>query len=237
MAEIKNVLKKLLIVQQNISVPKGQRNEFGKFNYRSCEDILEQARPLCNDNGLVIKLTDKIVNIENRFYVEATASVIDVDSGEVFFTTAYAREADEKRGMDSSQVTGASSSYARKYALAGLFSLDDNKDADTMDNTANMASTAKMNGKNKDDYINSICNQIQQKQMDNKLITNILKYKYNKSHSKYLTIRELMDLDKNLEKYYIEQQEYQDAKDADSINPLLNQEVVESNGYNTWKNN
>lgn len=228
MAEIKNVLKKLLIVQQNISVPKGQRNEFGKFNYRSCEDILEQARPLCNDNGLVIKLTDKIVNIENRFYVEATAAVIDVDSGEVFSTTAYARETDEKRGMDASQVTGASSSYARKYALAGLFSLDDNKDADTMNNTANTASTAKINGKNTDDYIKSICRQMRQKQMDNKIITKILKYKYGKTNSKYLTIKEAMDLDKNLDKYYIEQQEYEYVKDDAYINPLLNQEVVEN---------
>ena len=192
MGEIKNVLKKLLIVQQNISVPKGQRNEFGKFNYRSCEDILEQARPLCNDNGLVIKLTDKIVNIENRFYVEATASVIDVDSGEVFFTTAYAREADEKRGMDSSQVTGASSSYARKYALAGLFSLDDNKDADTMDNTSQ---------EDKDKVLKSICRTIRANKIDNGLVTKIIENKYRKFNSKQLTLSELKDLDKNILNY------------------------------------
>lgn len=192
MAEIKNVLKKLLIVQQNISVPKGQRNEFGKFNYRSCEDILEQARPLCNDNGLVIKLTDKIVNIENRFYVEATAMVIDVDSGEVFSTTAYAREADEKRGMDSSQVTGASSSYARKYALAGLFSLDDNKDADTMDNTSQ---------EDKDKVLKSICRTIRANKIDNGLVTKIIENKYRKFNSKQLTLSELKDLDKNILNY------------------------------------
>lgn len=234
MAEIKNVLKKLLIIQQNISVPKGQHNEFGDFNYRSCEDILERARPLCNDNGLVIRLTDKIIQMSDRFYVEATAAVIDVDSGEVFSTTAYARETETRPKMDVAQITGASSSYARKYALAGLFGLDDNKDADTMDNTANMA---KINGKNKDDYIKSICRQMRQKQMDNKLITKILKYKYNKTNSKYLTIKEAMDLDKNLDKYYIEQQEYEDVKDDAYINPLLNQEVIESNGNNTRKNN
>lgn len=192
MAEIKNVLKKLLIVQQNISVPKGQRNEFGKFNYRSCEDILEQARPLCNDNGLVIKLTDKIVNIENRFYVEATAAVIDVDSGEVFSATAYAREADEKRGMDSSQVTGASSSYARKYALAGLFSLDDNKDADTMDNTSQ---------EDKDKVLKSICRTIRANKIDNGLVTKIIENKYRKFNSKQLTLSELKDLDKNILNY------------------------------------
>lgn len=192
MAEIKNVLKKLLIVQQNISVPKGQRNEFGKFNYRSCEDILEQARPLCNDNGLVIKLTDKIVNIENRFYVEATAAVIDVDSGEVFSTTAYAREADEKRGMDASQVTGASSSYARKYALAGLFSLDDNKDAETMDNTSQ---------EDKDKVLKSICRTIRANKIDNGLVTKIIENKYRKFNSKQLTLSELKDLDKNILNY------------------------------------
>lgn len=192
MAEIKNVLKKLLIVQQNISVPKGQRNEFGKFNYRSCEDILEQARPLCNDNGLVIKLTDKIVNIENRFYVEATAAVIDVDSGEVFSTTAYAREADEKRGMDSSQVTGASSSYARKYALAGLFSLDDNKDADTIDNTSQ---------EDKDKVLKSICRTIRANKIDNGLVTKIIENKYRKFNSRQLTLEELKDLDKNILNY------------------------------------
>lgn len=192
MAEMKNVLKKLLIVQQNIKVPKGQRNDFGKFNYRSCEDILEQARPLCNDNGLVIKLTDKIINIESRFYVEATAAVIDVDSGEVFSTTAYAREDEQKKGMDASQVTGASSSYARKYALSGLFSLDDTKDADTMDNT---------NSEDKNTVLKSICAKIRQNKIDNSLLTKILEIKYKKYNSSQLTLSELKDLDKNLLSY------------------------------------
>lgn len=187
-----NVLKKLLVVQQNIKVPKGQRNEFGKFNYRSCEDILEQARPICNDNGLVIKLTDEIVNIGSRFYVKATASVLDVDSGEVFETTAYAREADEKKGMDASQVTGASSSYARKYALSGLFSLDDTKDADSMDNTSKEDKSA---------VLNLICAKMKKHNISNALITKILELKYKKYNSSQLTISELKDLEKNLVNY------------------------------------
>lgn len=192
MAEIKNVLKKLLIVQQNISVPKGQHNEFGDFNYRSCEDILERARPLCNDNGLVIRLTDKIIQMSDRFYVEATAAVIDVDSGEVFSTTAYARETETRPKMDVAQITGASSSYARKYALAGLFSLDDNKDADTMDNTSQ---------EDKDKVLKSICRTIRVNKIDNGLVTKIIENKYRKFNSKQLTLSELKDLDKNLLTY------------------------------------
>lgn len=226
----KNVLKKLLIIQQNIKVPKNQVNSFGKFNYRSCEDILEQARPLCNDNGAVLILTDDITNDNGRFYIKATATLFDVDSGESIAVTAYARESETKSGMDMAQITGASSSYARKYALSGLFSLDNEKDPDTMDNTANTAGT-KTNGKSKDYYINSICNKMQQTQMDNNLITKILKYKYHKTHSKYLTIKELADLDKNIEQYYVEQQEYEDAEDAAHVNPLLNQEVGENGNY------
>lgn len=192
MAEIKNVLKKLLIIQQNISVPKEQHNEFGDFNYRSCEDILERARPLCNDNGLVIRLTDKIIQMSDRFYVEATAAVIDVDSGEVFSTTAYARETETRPKMDVAQITGASSSYARKYALAGLFSLDDNKDADTMDNTSQ---------EDKDKVLKSICRTIRANKIDNGLVTKIIENKYRKFNSKQLTLSELKDLDKNILNY------------------------------------
>lgn len=192
MAEIKNVLKKLLIIQQNISVPKGHHNEFGDFNYRSCEDILERARPLCNDNGLVIRLTDKIIQMSDRFYVEATAAVIDVDSGEVFSTTAYARETETRPKMDVAQITGASSSYARKYALAGLFSLDDNKDADTMDNTSQ---------EDKDKVLKSICRTIRANKIDNGLVTKIIENKYRKFNSKQLTLSELKDLDKNILNY------------------------------------
>jgi len=126
-----NLYKKLLEVQKELKAPKNQFNSFGKYNYRSCEDILEAAKPLCNQNGLVLNLSDDIDNIGNHNYVKATATVIDVETGEKHFVTASAREAVTKKGMDDSQITGSSSSYARKYALNGLFSIDDTKDADT----------------------------------------------------------------------------------------------------------
>ena len=129
-----NLYKKLLEVQKELKAPKNQFNSFGKYNYRSCEDILEAAKPLCNQNGLVLNLSDNIENIGNHNYVKATATVIDVETGEKHFVTASAREAVTKKGMDDSQITGSSSSYARKYALNGLFSIDDTKDADTDEN-------------------------------------------------------------------------------------------------------
>lgn len=196
MQENKNVLKKLLIVQQNIKAPKGQYNSFGKFSYRSCEDILEQARPLCNDNGAVLILSDEVKNDNGRYYIVATATLYDVDSGESISVTANAREADEKKGMDTSQVTGASSSYARKYALCGLFSLDDNKDADTMDNTKEGCSK-----QDKDKLFKSIITKMNTNHITNDVMTKILESKYKKYNSKQLTITELTDLDKNLLSY------------------------------------
>ena len=196
MQENKNVLKKLLIVQQNIKAPKGQYNNFGKFSYRSCEDILERARPLCNDNGAVLILSDEVKNDNGRYYIVATATLYDVDSGESISVTANAREADEKKGMDTSQVTGASSSYARKYALCGLFSLDDNKDADTMDNTKEGCSK-----QDKDKLFKSIITKMNTNHIDNDVMTKILESKYQKYNSRQLTITELTDLDKNLLSY------------------------------------
>lgn len=196
MQENKNVLKKLLIVQQNIKAPKGQYNSFGKFSYRSCEDILEQARPLCNDNGAVLILSDEVKNDNGRYYIVATATLYDADSGESISVTANAREADEKKGMDTSQVTGASSSYARKYALCGLFSLDDNKDADTMDNTKEGCSK-----QDKDKLFKSIITKMNTNHITNDVMTKILESKYQKYNSKQLTITELTDLDKNLLSY------------------------------------
>lgn len=196
MQENKNVLKKLLIVQQNIKAPKGQYNSFGKFSYRSCEDILEQARPLCNDNGAVLILSDEVKNDNGRYYIVATATLYDADSGESISVTANAREADEKKGMDTSQVTGASSSYARKYALCGLFSLDDNKDADTMDNTKEGYSK-----QDKDKLFKSIITKMNTNHITNDVMTKILESKYQKYNSNQLTITELTDLDKNLLSY------------------------------------
>lgn len=116
-------------IQKSLVAPKGQYNSFGKYSYRSAEDILEALKPILQEHDAVLILQDGIVQIGDRYYVEATATLYAV--GETIGTTAYAREDDSKKGMDGSQVTGAASSYARKYALNGLFMIDDNKDPDT----------------------------------------------------------------------------------------------------------
>lgn len=127
-----NIYQKLMNVQQELKAPKGQYNSFGKYKYRSCEDILEAVKPILKENKLVLQLTDAVIPAsETRFYVKATAILIDVESNETIENTAFAREEEEKKGMDGSQITGTASSYARKYALNGLFLIDDTKDADT----------------------------------------------------------------------------------------------------------
>ena len=119
-------------IQHKLKAPKGQYNSFGKYNYRSCEDILEGVKPLLKEHNLALLIDDEIVQIGERYYVKATAKI--TDGREIVSATAYAREPDTKKGMDESQITGATSSYARKYALNALLCIDDTKDADTMDN-------------------------------------------------------------------------------------------------------
>lgn len=134
-----NIYEKLTKVQQELKAPKGQYNSFGKYKYRSCEDILEAVKPLLKEHKLTLVLTDTIVPAsETRFYLKATARLIDIEMADVegnepriIENTAFAREDAEKKGMDGSQITGTASSYARKYALNGLFLIDDTKDADT----------------------------------------------------------------------------------------------------------
>ena len=128
--EGKNIYAKLLEIQQKLNVPKNNYNEFGNFNYRSCEDILNAVKPILKELNLVIVMSDDMIALNDRNYVKATARLIDVASGETVENTALAREDLEKKKMDGSQLTGASSSYARKYALNGLFAIDDVKDAD-----------------------------------------------------------------------------------------------------------
>lgn len=120
-------------IQYKLKAPKGQYNSFGKYNYRSCEDILEGVKPLLKEHNLALLIDDEIVQIGERYYVKATAKI--TDGREIVSATAYAREPDTKKGMDESQITGATSSYARKYALNALLCIDDTKDADTMDNS------------------------------------------------------------------------------------------------------
>ncbi len=126
-----SVYEKLSKVQSELKAPKGQYNSFGKYKYRSCEDILEAVKPLNAKHGVVLTVGDEVVEISNRFYVKATAVFVDVESGEKIINTALAREDDSKKGMDGSQITGTASSYARKYCLNGLYCIDDTKDADT----------------------------------------------------------------------------------------------------------
>lgn len=120
-------------IQHKLKAPKGQYNPFGKYNYRSCEDILEGVKPLLKEHNLALLIDDEIVQIGERYYVKATAKI--TDGREFVSATAYAREPDTKKSMDESQITGATSSYARKYALNALLCIDDTKDADTMDNS------------------------------------------------------------------------------------------------------
>lgn len=120
-------------IQHKLKAPKGQYNSFGKYNYRSCEDILEGVKPLLKKHNLALLINDEIVQIGERYYVKATAKI--TDGREFVSATAYAREPDTKKGMDESQITGATSSYARKYALNALLCIDDTKDADTMDSS------------------------------------------------------------------------------------------------------
>lgn len=137
MAEKGNAaLAGLLQVQMALKAPKGQYNSFGKYHYRSCEDIIEAAKPLCASNGLVLTMTDSIEQVGDRYYIRADVGVTDAVTGDSITAHAYARESVQKKGMDESQITGTASSYARKYALNGLFAIDDTKDADTDEYTA-----------------------------------------------------------------------------------------------------
>ena len=122
-------MRHLIAIQSKLKATKGRWNSFGKYHYRSCEDILEAVKPLCAEEGCILLIADEMVLVGERYYIKATATLKTPDAE--FVTTGYARESDDKKGMDASQITGTASSYARKYALNGLFCIDDNKDADT----------------------------------------------------------------------------------------------------------
>lgn len=136
MEEVRNITQKLLYVQQNLKAPKGQYNSFGDYHYRSCEDIQEALKPLLAEVKAVLLLTDEIQQIGDRFYIKAAAVFQDTESDQKIVNTAYARETESRPKMDAAQLTGSCSSYARKYALNGLFCIDDAKDPDTLNNGA-----------------------------------------------------------------------------------------------------
>ena len=205
----KAVYAALLAVQQNLKAPKGQYNSFGKYKYRSCEDILQAARPLCNENGLILTVSDEIANIGNRFYIKATSRVTDIATGESVENVAYARESDSKKGMDEAQVTGACSSYARKYSLCGLFAIDDNKDMDTEEYQGKKQEPKQ----NQPPVVNNGQDEMKRKSLlalNEKAkalgilpeeVKAIIGVKYNKLSSKELTAGEAADLANNIQKY------------------------------------
>jgi len=132
MSESKTLHEKLVIIQSELKVPKGQNNDFGGFKYRNLEDIENQVKPFLKEHRLTLVLSDEMVDVGGRIYVKATATLHD--GKDTVFNTAFAREAEAKKGMDDSQLTGATSSYARKYAASGLFLIDNTADADSHDN-------------------------------------------------------------------------------------------------------
>ncbi|MDD6127625.1 MAG: ERF family protein [Veillonellaceae bacterium] len=231
--EGKAIYAALLAVQRDLKAPKGQRNTFGKYNYRSAEDILEAVKPLLNDNGLVLLLSDSIEQVGERYYVKATARVLDVATGDYIENAAYAREPVTKKGMDDPQVTGTCSSYARKYALNGLFAIDDTKDADTDEyrrETSSRAAGARSGG-NAGNYTNhggngvqtgaqaqetandgydrrvllhKVTAEIERTGTNSAEVAAIAKAKYGKSSTRDMNEIELKDLAENLESYLAE---------------------------------
>lgn len=137
------IYEKLLQIQTKLKAPKSSYNTFGSFHYRTCEDILEALKPLLKETKTVVLIWDEVVRMDERYYIKAVVRFIDCETGEAIEGYAYAREEREKKGADSSQITGAASSYARKYALNGLFCIDDTKDADSSHTTQKAASENK----------------------------------------------------------------------------------------------
>ena len=149
---MKEILTKLIALQTELKAPKNQFNKFGNYKYRSCEDILEAVKPLLKKQGCSLIIADTLENIGNRYYIKATVTVYDTATGENVSNSAYAREEESKKGMDGSQITGTASSYARKYALNGLFLIDDTKDADTNEFKSQQTGEAAQN-----DVLSPIC--------------------------------------------------------------------------------
>ena len=181
------IYEKLANIQSKLFVPKDNKNDFGKYNYRSCEDILTRVKPLCREEGCVLMLTNKLIEVGERNYVEAHARLIDTETGESIESVAQAREAVSKKGQDESQITGASSSYARKYALAGLFCIDNEKDADTNEYTRRVKQAEEATGipedmKCTEEQKNEINDLLKSKKCSKKKFEEIQKkYKFNSS--------------------------------------------------------
>lgn len=219
MAEGKPIYAALMAVQAELKAPKGQHNSFGKYDYRSAEDIIEAVKPLLKENGLFLNMSDDIVLIGDRYYVKATVKVVDVVTGESVQTSALAREASQKKGMDESQVTGTASSYARKYALNGLFAIDDNRDADTDEyaaqtrqNAAGARSTrnaytykGSANDELRSKAMHSLTKEMQRVGASGEEVSALCGVKFGKTNSRDLSTGELSKLAANLEAWIAEQ--------------------------------
>lgn len=190
-----SVYKKLMDIQNELKSPKSQYNSFGKYNYRSCEDIQESLKPLLVKFGATVFIKDDIVLVDSRYYVKAIVTFVDIETGNTIESFAYARESEEKKGMDSAQVTGATSSYARKYALNGLFLLDDTKDNDHDSNHQTDVKTEKpsYDNKEKDEVIQKIVSKIGNDTTKKKTVIDLMNTKYEKNYSdfKYFKIEQL----------------------------------------------
>ena len=219
MAEGKPIFAALMAVQAELKAPKGQHSSFGKYDYRSAEDIIEAVKPLLKENGLFLNMSDDIVLIGDRYYVKATVKVVDVVTGESVQTSALAREAAQKKGMDESQVTGTASSYARKYALNGLFAIDDNRDADTDEyirqtsqNAAGARSTrnaypskGNANDELRSKAMHALSKEMQRVGASGEEVSALCGVKFGKTNSRDLSTGELSQLAANLESWIAEQ--------------------------------
>lgn len=219
------MIEKLIKIQSELKAPKNQNNTFGKYKYRSCEDILEAVKPLLSREGLLLTLTDTIEQIGNRFYVKATVKL--TDGTETVENTAYAREEETKKGMDGPQVTGTSSSYARKYALNGLFCIDDTKDADTDEYKTETVerNKAQENMKRMEEQKYKTLTDLSHKAKGDGItgedIKNIITFKYKKHSSKELTFAQCADLLKNYSTYWQEFLNAQSESDSAEDKKLM----------------
>ena len=192
------ILEKLNIIQSKLKAPKGQFNKFGNYPYRSCEDILEALKPLLAETKTVLAINDEVELIGDRFYIRATCNLFDVESGEKISNSAFAREPESKKGMDPAQITGSVSSYARKYALNGLFAIDDTKDSDSNENQRQTNSGKTTNGNGQAINVQKVRNEIAQvlkaKNYDFNNFVGYLKQNYGVEKIEELPVEKLMQL-------------------------------------------
>lgn len=203
----KSIYSKLSIIQSGLKVPKNQYNKFGDYSYRNCEDILEALKPILKETGTVITLSDGIELLGNRYYVKATATLTDVDSKESVSNSAFAREDEDKKKMDGSQLTGSASSYARKYALNGLLAIDDTRDSDFLNNSAQSLSEPQRGTQNNNNmpqngnlekYRNEIANTLKVKEIPFKVFTDWLQNNLNTGNLDGLSVSQLEQIKKTI---------------------------------------